>query len=67
MNRHPPTQADFDNGNGSCQVRTSFDDGLLTKVAEPETPLLPTAGFSTAFPSHHTIFPWNVWMPMIDG
>jgi hypothetical protein len=25
MNRHPPTQADFDNGNGSCQGRTSLD------------------------------------------
>jgi hypothetical protein len=33
---HPPTQADFDNGNGSCQRRTSFNGGLLTKVAEPE-------------------------------
>jgi hypothetical protein len=36
MNRHPPMQADFDNGNGSCQGRTSFDGGLLMKVAEPE-------------------------------
>lgn len=36
MNRHPPRQADFDNGNGSCQGRTSFDGGLLLKVAEPE-------------------------------
>jgi hypothetical protein len=36
INRHPPTQADFDNGNGSCQGRTSFDGGLLMKVAEPE-------------------------------
>jgi hypothetical protein len=36
MNRHPPTQADFDNGNGSCQGRTSFDGGLLMKVAKPE-------------------------------
>ena len=25
MNRHPPGQADFDSGNGSCQGRTSFD------------------------------------------
>jgi hypothetical protein len=33
---HPPTQADFDKGNGSCQGRTSFSGGLLTKVAEPE-------------------------------
>jgi hypothetical protein len=36
MNRHPPTQAAFDSGNGSCQGRTSFDGGLLMKVAEPE-------------------------------
>jgi hypothetical protein len=36
MNRHPPTQADFDNGNGSCHGRSSFDGGLLMKVAEPE-------------------------------
>jgi hypothetical protein len=25
MNRHPPTEAAFDNSNGSCQGRTSFD------------------------------------------
>jgi hypothetical protein len=36
MNRHPSTQADFDNGNGSCQGRTSFNGRLLTKVAESE-------------------------------
>ena len=36
MSLHPPTQADFDNGNGSCQGKTSFDGDLLTKVAEPE-------------------------------
>jgi hypothetical protein len=36
MNRHPPTQADFDNGNGSCQGKTSFDGRLLMKVAKPE-------------------------------
>jgi hypothetical protein len=36
MSLHPRTQADFDNGNGSCQGRTSFDGGLLMKVAEPE-------------------------------
>ena len=37
VNRHPPTQADFDNGDGSCQGRTSLDGDLLMKVAEPET------------------------------
>ena len=36
MNRRPPTQADFDNGNGSCKGGTSFDGGLHMKVAEPE-------------------------------
>ena len=36
VNRHPPTQADFDNGNGSCHGRTSLDGGLPVKVAEPE-------------------------------
>lgn len=36
MNRHPPTPADFDNGNGSCHGRTSLDGGLPVKVAEPE-------------------------------
>jgi hypothetical protein len=36
MNCHPPAQADFDNGNGSCQGRTSLDGDLLMKVAEPE-------------------------------
>ena len=36
MNRHPPTQAGFDNGNGSCQGKTSFHGDLLMKVAQPE-------------------------------
>jgi hypothetical protein len=36
MSLHPPTQADFDNGNASCQGKTSLDGGLLMKVAEPE-------------------------------
>jgi hypothetical protein len=44
MNRHPPTQADFDNGNGSCQGRTSLDGDLLMKVAEPEPRCLEQRG-----------------------
>jgi hypothetical protein len=36
MNRHPPTQAGFDNGNSSCQGKTSFDGDLPMKVAQPE-------------------------------
>ena len=51
---HPPAQADFDNGNGSCQVRTSLDGDLLVKVAEPE-------------PRHKTSFRGNVLATMIDG
>ena len=35
MNRHPPTRADFDKGNVSCQGRTSLDGDLLMTVAEP--------------------------------
>ena len=33
---HPPTQADFDIGSASWQVRTSFDGGPLMKAAGPE-------------------------------
>ena len=44
VNRHPPTQADFDNGNASWQGRTSFDGGLLMKVAEPEPRCLERRG-----------------------
>lgn len=44
MNGHPPTQADFDNGNGSCQRKTSLDGGLLTKVAKPEPRCLERRG-----------------------
>ena len=65
MNRHPPTQAAFDRGNGSCQGRTSFDGGLLMKVAEPEPRCLERRGSPPAFQSHHTIFRWNVLILMI--
>jgi hypothetical protein len=36
MNRHPPTEAAFDKGKGSCEGRSSFDGRLLMKVAKPE-------------------------------
>jgi len=49
MNRHLPKQADFDNGNGSCQGRTSFDWWPSHEGCRARTPLLPTAGFYTAF------------------
>jgi hypothetical protein len=68
MNRHPPGQADFDNGNGSCQGRTSFDGGLLMKVAKPEPRCSNGGVLLPALPSHNTIFRWNVLMlMMIDG
>jgi hypothetical protein len=60
MNRHPPTPAGFDNGNGSCQRRTSFDWSPSHEGCQARTPLLGTAGFSTAFHSHNTMFGWNV-------
>jgi hypothetical protein len=44
MNRHPPTQAGFDNGNGSCQGKTSFDGDLPMKVAQPEPRCLERRG-----------------------
>jgi hypothetical protein len=54
MNRHPPTPAAFDNGNGSWQRRTSFDGGLLLKVAEPEPRCFERRGSLTASQSHNT-------------
>jgi hypothetical protein len=45
MNRHLHKQADFDNGNGSCQGRTSFDWWPSHEGCRARTPLLPTAGF----------------------
>jgi hypothetical protein len=64
INRHPPTQAGFDNGNGSCQGKTSFSGDLSMKVAQPEPRCLERRG-SLPPPSHHTIFRWNVLMLMI--
>ena len=56
LNRHPPTQADFDNGNGSCQGRTSFDGGLLIKVAKPEPHCFERRGFLPAFQATIQVF-----------
>ena len=66
MNRHPPTQADFDNGNGSCQGRTSFDGGLLMKVAEPE-PRCSNGGVLLPPSKPQYKFGRNVLKMMIDG
>jgi hypothetical protein len=67
MSFHPPRQADFDNGNGSCQGRTSFDGGLLMKVAKTRTPAASNGGVLYRLRSHNTGFCWNVLMTMIDG
>ena len=61
LNRHPPAQADFDSGNGSCQGRTSFNGGLHMKVAEPE-PRCSNGGVLYRLSSHNTSFRWNVLM-----
>jgi len=61
INRHPPRQADFDNGNGSCQGKTSLDGDLLMKVAELRTPLVRTAGFSAAFQATIQAFARMFW------
>jgi hypothetical protein len=47
MNRHPPGQADFDNGNGSCQGRTSFDGAFSHEGCQAGTPLLERRGSPT--------------------
>jgi hypothetical protein len=44
MNRHRSTPAGFDNGNGSCQGRNSFNGRLLMKVAKPEPRCLEQRG-----------------------
>jgi hypothetical protein len=46
---HPPTQADFDNGNGSCQGRTSFNGWPSHEGCRARTPLLERRGSPTAF------------------
>jgi hypothetical protein len=67
MNRHLLTPAGFDNGNGSCQGRTSFDGGLLMKVAKPEPRCLEQRGSLPPSQSHHTVFRGNVLMLRICG
>jgi hypothetical protein len=52
---HPPTQADFDKGNDSCQGRNQLRWWPSHEGCRARTPLLRTAGFSTAS-SHNTIF-----------
>jgi hypothetical protein len=64
MNRHPPTQAGFDNGNRSCQGKTRFDGGLLMKVAQPEPRCFERRGSLPPSKSPYN-FHWNVLMLMI--
>jgi hypothetical protein len=61
MHRHPPTQAAFDNGNGSWQRRTSFDGGLLMKVARPEPRRFERRGSLPPSKSHNTSFHGNAF------
>ena len=51
MRLHPPTQADFDNGNDSCQGRNQLRWWPSYEGCRARTPPLPTTGFSTAFPA----------------
>src|SRR5271166_5602995 len=49
MHRHRPThRRTFDNGNGSCHGRNSFEWWPSYEGCQARTPLLPTAGFFTA-------------------
>ena len=66
INRHRSPSAGFDNGNGSCQGKTSFDGGLLMKVAKPEPRCFERRG-SYRLPSHNTSFRRNVLNLMNDG
>jgi hypothetical protein len=66
MRFHPPTQADFDNGNDSCQRRNQLRWWPLYEGCRARTPPLPRRG-SLPPSSHNTIFLRNVWMLMIDG
>jgi hypothetical protein len=66
MRLHPPTQADFDKGNGSCHGKGSFEGDLLRKVAKPEPRCFRRRG-SLRLSSHNTSFCRNVLAMMIDG
>ena len=63
MNRHPPTQAAFDSGNGSCQGKTSFDGGLLMKVAEPEPRCFQRRGSLPPLPKPQ----YNFWLKCFNA
>jgi hypothetical protein len=63
---HPPTQADFDNGNSSCHGKGSFEGGLLQKVAKPEPRRFLRRG-SIPPPATIQVFAEMFLAQMIDG
>ena len=58
LRHEPPSapQAEFDSGNGSCQVRTSLMVVDPTKVAEPEPRRFKRRGSSSRLPDNNTPF-----------
>jgi hypothetical protein len=66
LNRHPPTRAGFDNGNASCQGRTSFG-GLLMKVANSEPRCFQRRGSLPPSQATIQVFVGMFWALMIDG
>ena len=60
MNRHPPTQAAFDNGNGSCHGRNSSERWPSHEGLPSRNPAASHGGVLYRLPSHHTIFRCNV-------
>jgi hypothetical protein len=66
-NRQPPAEAAFDNSNGSCEGRAIFEDGLLMKVAKPESSCFEQRG---SLPSQRPTIQFSIemsWGMTIDG
>jgi len=61
MRLHPPIQADFDNGNASCQGRNQLRWWPSPEGRQARTPLLPTAGFSAALQATIQFFAEMFW------
>jgi hypothetical protein len=58
---HPPTQADFDKGNDSCQGRNQLRWWPSHEGCRARTPLLRTVGFSTALQATIQFFAEMFW------
>ena len=58
---HPPPQADFDKGNDSCQGRNQLRWWPSHEGCRARTPLLRTAGFSTALQATIQFFAEMFW------